>query len=113
MHVGPSICTYMLCILLMPAMFAPMHIRRTSAHSLCFMPGLFIQRHDLPSSVPVSVRALCQSGRQSAELLRGPRRCEGLAEHAMASGAAASNKGEAPHDTHWLSLTWKNTSKAA
>ena len=71
---------------------------------MCFMPDMFIQRHDSTSSVPVSARALCQSGHQSAGT-GGLNYCEGLTEHAMAPSAAASSRGEAQNAADWLSGT--------
>ena len=93
----------------MPAVFAHMKIRRTgdtlfASCRTCLYRDMTC--HPVCQSVCEPSASQADSPRGFIELLWGPRRCEGFTEHAMASGAAASNKGEAPRDAHWLSLTW-------
>ena len=56
-------------------------------------------------------QSVCEPSASQADSPRGllwvPRRCEGLTEHAMASNAAASSRGNAHNTADWLSCTWK------
>ena len=94
-----------------PAVFAHMQVNRTGAHGLCFIPDMFIQRHDLSSSVPVSASPLpvrpTVPGLFCTIVGTSPLPCVGLC--AMASRAAASSRGEAQNTSvsDWLSCTWQ------
>ena len=63
--------------------------------------------HPVCQSVREPSASLAGSLRGGGGGLCGTRRCEGLTEHAMASTAAASSRGEAQNTADWLSGTWK------